>query len=107
MTSPQRPGADDWRRPPGPSAFATWVADHRLLTRIILIGLDTALVVLIVTGLFSGGDHWTAYLQLPVYAWLTWSIGWTTPKSVDDWKTARRLRPPTSREQAPEHDLNS
>ena len=63
--------------------MAKWIADHRVLTRIVLITIDVGLVALLVAGSLSGGNPWYAYLQLVVWGVVTVNFGWTIPRSVD------------------------
>ena len=66
--------------------MAKWIADHRVLTRIVLITIDVGLVALLVSGFLSGGNPWYAYLQLVVWGAVTVNFGWTIPRLVDAWR---------------------
>ena len=93
MTSTRRSGSYDWQQPPEPSGFAKWVADHRLLSRVVLVGIDATLVVVLVTKISSGDNHWSSYFQLVFYGWLTWNTGWIVPTSVDTWRRPQQGDP--------------
>ena len=86
-------GSYDWKQPFRPSGVAIRVADHRLLTRVVLIGLDAGWVALLVIGLISGDNHWPSYVNLGIYIWFTIHLGWIMPRSVDTWRRRQQDDP--------------
>lgn len=80
-----------------PLRLSRWVADHRMPVRIVLVGIDIAVVTIFTVGLVRHGSHWFAYTQLLVWASITFNVGWGIPGSVD----ARR-RQQTQERSAPE-----
>ena len=85
MTEAKKSSKYDWTQPPKPPGFVKWIAAHRILVRIILACIDTALVVFLIEGLVDHDNRWSDYVQLVVYASVTVNLGWVMPKTVDTW----------------------
>jgi hypothetical protein len=66
--------------------MASWVANHRVVTRVALVVVDVGLLVLCVTGLHSSGRHWVSFLVLFAWLLLTAAFGWGIPRQVDAWR---------------------
>lgn len=69
--------------------MAKWLAEHRVVTRVVLVVVDVVVLVLAITGLDSSGRHWTAFVVLLAWLGITVNFGWVVPKQVDDWRRRR------------------